>query len=258
MPRSPASAAGRDRWAVNPETILVINASSVCPDSEIRRYVAAVQSFMPEFSLAWGLPEVDVAFMPHGQGIPDGFGHLQVVADDSDQAMALGYHEVAASGFPIGYTFARTGRAMGSAVSGTLSHEIFEARCNPMIDRVVAGPDGRQWFIEVADAPEADEWGIEWPMPDGPPVLLSNFCLPAYFDFGAPDGPPYDYRGLLRQPIPALLPGGYLAFQEPGGRWGQVSAFANAKSRARARPAPLSRRYRAMFGTWHPSEIQTD
>jgi hypothetical protein len=237
-----------------PESILVINAATSCPDAEVRRYVAAIQAFMPHFNRAWSLPEVDLAFMPHGQAIPDGFGHLQIVADNSDQARALGYHEVAPSGFPIGYTFAETARQHGSAVSAVLTHEVWEARVNPLIDRVVIGPDGRRWFLEVADAPEADQWGIRWPMPDRSIVLLSNFCLPRYFEFGAPEGPAYDYLGHLRQPIPALLPGGYLAFQEPGGAYGQITAFASAMERARARPQPYGRRYRAMMRDWEPSE----
>lgn len=240
----------------DPESILVLNASTVCGDAEIRRYVAAIQSFMPEFNAAWGLPEVDVAFAPHGQGIPEGFGHIQVVADDSDQAEALGYHEVAPSGFPIGYTFAKTGRAGGNSVSGTLTHEIWEARCNPYIDRQVVGPDGRRWDYENADAVEADEHGISWPMPTGPDVLLSNFVLPGYFIFGAPEGRAYDYRGLLTAQIPAMLPGGYLAFQEPGGAYGQIDSFGNdRRARARARPRPLSRRYRAMNRSWQVSEF---
>lgn len=242
----------------SPDSILVVNASSICSDDEIRRYVAALQAFMPEFNEAWGLPEVDVAFMPHGQAIPDGFGHLQVVADDSDQAEALGYHEVTRHGHPIGYTFAKTGRAGGSSVSGTLTHEVFESRCNPNIDKQVHGPDGRRWDVECADAVEADEFGIEWPMPSGPPVLLSNFCLPSYYDFAAPWPGPFDYRGLLKRPIPAMLPGGYLAFQEPGGTYGQIDAFGDdRRARMRARPRPYSRRYRAMVRDWLESDVQT-
>lgn len=241
-----------------PDPILVINSSTECGDPEIRRYVAAIQSFMPEFNRAWGLPEVDVAFMPHGQPIPEGFGHIQVVADDAEQATYLGYHEVSAAGQPIGYTFARTGRSRGHAVSGTLSHEIWEACVNPMIDRFVVGPDGRRWDYENADAVESDQFAISWPMPTGPDVLLSNFVLPGYFVFNAPEGCPYDYRGLLTSPIPALLPGGYLAFQEPSGAWGQIDAFGNdRRGRMLARPQPFGRRYRAIMRDWRVSEVQT-
>ena len=58
----------------------------------------------------------------------------------------------------------------------------------------------------------------------------------------------YDYLGLLKHPIPAMLPGGYLAFREPNGSYGQIDSFGmDRRARAAARPDPLSRRYRAMF-----------
>lgn len=241
-----------------PRSIVVINASRICHDDEIRHYVAAIQAFMPEFTRSWYLPEVDVAFMPHGQALPDGIGWVQVVADTADQAGALGYHEITRKGVPIGFTFAKTGRAAGSEVSGTLTHEIWEMLGNPMIDQVVVDANGRRWDKENADAVEADEFGITWTMPSGAPVLLSNFVLPSYFNFDAPPGLSYDYRGLLKLPIPAMLPGGYLAFQEPNGQWGQIDAFGtDRKARAAARPSPLSRRYRRMFragDAWQSSE----
>jgi hypothetical protein len=237
--------------------IIVVNASSICPDDEVRHYVAALQTFMPKFCAAWKLPGVDVAFMPHGQQIPHGMW-VQVVADTSDQAGALGYHETARGNFPIGFTFAKTGRAAGSSVSGTLSHEIWEMLGDPFIDRVVVEPaTGRRWDVENADAVENDEYAIRVPMPTGPDVMLSDFVLPSYYNFAAPEGAPYDYRGLLTKPIPAMLPGGYLAFQEPNGRWGQIDAFEAHEHRARAaaRPQALSRRYRRMFGTWQESQV---
>lgn len=236
--------------------IIVVNASKTCSDDEVRHYVAALQMFMPEFCRAWHLPEIDVAFQPHGQPLPNGMW-LQIVADTSDQAGALGYHETARGGAPIGFTFARTGRAAGSSVSGTLSHEIWEMLADPYIDRVVVAPDGRRWDVENADAVENDDYAIHFPMPTGPDVLLSDFVFPSYFNFEAPEGVPYDYKRLLMKPIPAMLPGGYLAFQEPNGRWGQIDAFeARAhQARAAARPHVLSRRYRRMFGTWQESEV---
>lgn len=237
-----------------PLPLIVVNASTVCTDDEIRHYVAALQMFMPEFCRAWALPEVDVGFMPHGQRIPDGFW-VQVVADTSDQAGALGYHETRHN-VPIGYTFAKTGRAAGSSVSGTLSHEVWEMLADPYIDLQITEPaTGRRWDVENADAVEADEYAIRWPMPSGPDVLLSDFVFPSYFNFSAPEGVAYDYRRLLMQPIPAMLPGGYLAYQEPNGRWGQISAFESRLAAAKARPSPLSRRYRRMFDVWQESEL---
>jgi len=212
---------------------------------------------MPEFCAKWELDEVALAFMPHGQKIPRGMW-VQVVADTSDQAGALGYHETAKGKFPIGYTFAKTGRAAGSSVSGTLSHELWEMLGDPYIDAVVVEPaTERRWDVENADPVESDDYAIHFPMPSGPEVLISDFVFPSYFKFAGPEGVPYDYKGLLTKPIPAMLPGGYLAFQEPTGRWGQIDSFEAHEHRARAaaRPQALSRRYRRMFSAWQESEV---
>lgn len=244
-----------------PETqpIVVINCSTL-DDDEVRHYVAALQMFLPTFLTWWPGPEVDLAFAPHGQRIPKGLW-VQVVADDSRQVDALGYHETTEHGYPIGYTFVRRCRESGSLVSGTLSHELWEMLGDPMIDRVVVDQrTGRRWDVENADAVEADEYGITVPMPSGPPVTLSDFVTPAYFGIEplepAPDGR-FDYRGLLTEPLPAMLPGGYLAYQEPSGAWGQIDRFErDTRARAAARPHLLSRRYRRMFRTWQDSDFQ--
>ena len=236
----------------NIQSVGVINVSSICPDDEIRHYVAALQTFMPEFCAAWGLPHVDVGFMPAGQAVPDGMW-VQVIADDSDQAGALGYHEMSRLNYPIGFTFAGTDKKFGQSVSVTLSHELWEMLGDPFIDRTVQAPDGRVFIVENADAVESDDHAIVIPMPTGPPVLLSDFVLPTYFTFGAPSGVPYDYLKKLLQPIPAMLPGGYLAFQMSDGTWGQMTARTTPTARAQARPRVLSRRYRRMFRSWQSS-----
>lgn len=236
----------------DPVRVAVVNVSTVCSDSEVRHWTAALQSFMPEFARVWGI-DCDLGFASSGQNLDDGMW-LQLIADTAEQAGYLGYHETTRAGFPIGYTFAKTGRAGGNAVSVTLSHELWEMLANPYIDKMVPGPDGRSWAYENADAVEADECAIEVPMPSGSSVLVSDFVTPAYFDPAMPAGSVYDYRGLLHSPLPTMLPGGYLAFQEPSGAWGQLTAFATATARAAARPQPLSRRYRAMLRSWQAIE----
>lgn len=232
--------------------IAIANLSTVVSDDEVRHYVAAIQQFMPAFCSAWGLPHVAVGFVPRETPPPGGM-RRQLVADDSDQMGALGYHEQDTDGFPIGYTFARTDRMYGTSISATLSHELWEMLGNPYIDLMVDAPDGRRFPRENADAVEADENCLVITMPDGPNVLLSDFVLPSYFDFGAPEGPFYDYGMKLKRPIPAMLPGGYLAFQTPEGTWGQLDARTTPRARAQTRPHVLSRRYRAMFRSWQKS-----
>lgn len=232
--------------------IAIANVSTVVTDDEVRHWVAAIQQFMPAFCAAWGIEHVSVGFIPSATPPPGGM-RRQLVADHSDQAGALGYHEQDVDGFPIGYTFAVTDRLHGSAISGTLSHELWEMLANPFIDAMVEAPDGRRFPKENADAVQADQHGIVITMPAGPNVLLSDFVLPSYYDFRGEEGRAYDYRGLLTAPIPAMLPGGYLAYQLPDGNWGQLDAGMTARARAVARPSPLSRRYRCMFRTWQLS-----
>ncbi len=231
--------------------IAIANVSTVCTDDEVRHWVAAIQQFMPDFCAAWGLEHVSVGFIPSATPPPGGM-RRQLVADHSDQAGALGYHEQDVDGFPIGYTFAATDRLQGCAPSGTLSHELWEMLANPLIELMVEDPlvVGRRFPKENADPVQADRHGVVITMPDGPNVLLSDFVLPAYYDFGGEPGRAYDYRGLLTAPIPAMLPGGYLAYQLADGSWGQIDSELTARARALARPSPLSRRYRCMFRTW--------
>jgi len=47
--------------------------------------------------------------------------------------------------------------------------------------------------------------------------------LPTYFG-GARGGLKYDFAGHLHHPVPALLPGGYLAIELPNGQWTQITA----------------------------------
>lgn len=235
------------------QTIAVVNKTTICTDDEIRHYVAAIQQFMPEFCAAWKLPDIDVGFVPKGFDIDDGMW-LQIIADTPDQAGLLGYHELTKLGYPIGFTFAVIDRAQGSQISTTLSHELWEMLADPFLNFNIEDPDsGWKYMVENADAVESDKYGIVLPMPSGPSVLLSDFVLPSYFDFNAPSGVDYDYRKLLKDPIPAMLPEGYLMFQTQSGEWGQIDAQLAPLARAMKRPAPLGRRYRRMFKTWQLS-----
>lgn len=233
--------------------IAVVNVSSVVSDDEIRHYVAAIQQFMPKFCDAWGLGHIDVGFVPKDGGAPLTGMRRHLIADDSDQVGALGYHEDDPDGFPIGYTFAATDRRYGSSISCTLFHEIAEAAVNPFIDKVVALADGRVFLYENCDAVEADENAIVITMPGGPNVLLSDFVLPSYFNAAGIEGDYYDFNKKLTKPIPAMLPGGYLAYRNADGTWGQIDAMMQPARRAQVRPHVLSRRYRGMFRTWQRS-----
>ncbi len=85
--------------------ISVINASTVLADDEIQPVVGALQKQVNnEFRSAWGI-DAKLEFVPNGMQPPEGTWWLAIL-DDSDQAGALGYHDVTTEGLPMGKVFA--------------------------------------------------------------------------------------------------------------------------------------------------------
>jgi hypothetical protein len=91
-----------------------------------------------------------------------------------------GYHEKAASGFPVAHIFADCAIA-GLCWELVLSHESLELIVNPLINLYVPGPSPdrhqrRRMFhsYEVCDAVMSESYELEG-------VTVSNFLLPLYF-----------------------------------------------------------------------------
>src|SRR2546425_8159515 len=82
-------------------TIAVVNESTVLSDSQVRAALPAFQAQVhDDFAPAWGI-DADLVFVPRGRYAPAGSWWL-VILDNSDQADALGYHDVTSSGTPLG------------------------------------------------------------------------------------------------------------------------------------------------------------
>ncbi len=234
--------------------VAIVNVSGVVTDDEVRHWVAAMALEVDAFCAAWRIPKVALGFVPRdvANRLRPGDMWMLVVADTPDQAAGLGLHELAANGAPVGYAFVLPNRLALTSISATLSHELWEMLANPTLDKfAVAGT--KTYPVEVSDPVEADLYGKWVKMPAGPDVLVSDYCLPAYFnkaEFG-----PYDACEHLVAPLPALLPEGYLTYRDADGFWGQISAFETTRQRAASRPGILSRRYRVMFREYNRSEI---
>jgi hypothetical protein len=201
--------------------IAVVNQSTVLTDDQVCPMVAAIQKQVSgDFAAAWGL-DAALTFYPRDAAVP-AHDWQAVMLDDSDQADALGYHDLTASGQPLAKIFAKSDQQDGCQPSITLSHEILEMIADPWINACVLSPDGRKLYIrEVCDAPEADEFGYAI---DG--VSVSDFVTPAFFE--APTDPvqAFDREGKVIAPF-TLLPGGYLSFidlADPAKGWQQVTA----------------------------------
>jgi hypothetical protein len=212
-------------------SIAVINESTVVTDAQVQPWVPALQSQVTDhFAPVWGVG-ADLAFVPKTQP-PAADAWQLVILDDSDQAGALGYHDLTSAGLPLAKIFAKSDQQAGSSISVTCSHELLEMLGDPMIDTTVLFQDNQgnvaAFAFEACDACEADTYGYQV---NG--VLVSDFAYPSWFDqrpnpAGVPAGA-LDYGQHLTEaltqanPAAAILPGGYIGMWTPNGGWTQVT-----------------------------------
>lgn len=189
------------------QPISVINASTVVADADVEKMVAALQIQMSrDFYPAWGLDAV-LDFVPTGGTAPAGHWQL-VMLDNSPQADALGFHDLTAEGLPIGKCFVKSDLDAGASYTTTAGHELMELRADPDLVRCVL-IDNRLYALEVADSPEADNFGY---LIDG--VLMSDFVYPSWFEsFWAPGQVQFDYGKHITNPF-EILPGGYIGYMD--------------------------------------------
>lgn len=178
----------------------------------------------------------ELVWLPKTQAPVPGQWQL-VFADNSDQAGALGYHEVTANGDPIGFVFAKDDIKYGTSWTATASHELLEMLGDPDITTIEEqyNSDGSSTFRakEVCDVCEDDSLGYHktqsdgtpFRLPDGTPFLYSDFIYPLYWNQLAPAGSKFDYCGHITKPL-EILTGGYIGIlQVPAtAQWGQVMA----------------------------------
>src|SRR2546425_3268010 len=172
--------------------ISVINASTVLSDDQIRPVVAALQKQVSQhFAPAWGT-DARLTFVPKGhQPAPKSW--WLAILDNSDQAGALGYHDLTNEGLPLGKVFAGSDVAYGYQWSVTASHELLEMLADPDINLTVfVEPkvgQGTLYAYEVCDACEADEFGYKIDS-----TLVSDFVYPAWFEsFRKRGSTPFDH-----------------------------------------------------------------
>ena len=94
----------------------VLNESTEASDKTIKWLIAALQKQVTrDFEPIWGITAT-LLFIPKGtQPSPD---HWQLIfLDNADQAGALGYHDLTATGLPLGKVFIRTTEQDGGAWS---------------------------------------------------------------------------------------------------------------------------------------------
>lgn len=174
-----------------------------------------------DFAPAWGVMAELIA-VPKNENPPPEAWWL-VFLNDSDQAGALGYHDLTPDLHPVSKVFVATDLKYGAAPSVTASHELLEMLGNPYLgDGVIDPRTGRLYAKEVGDAVEADELGYR-----KGEVLVSDFVLPAFFDpRHRGKGVSLSFRGHVTEPF-SLAKGGYLSYidlSKLNQGWQQVTA----------------------------------
>ena len=210
--------------------VAVVNHSTVVSDTEVAGAVEALQQqvtnhFEPHWNAGASLIVVDSTAAGHAlrlrasevvQQLPAG-AWLLAILDDSDQASALGYHELDPKDIPIGRVFARSDMADGLSWTVTASHELLEMLGDPYVNlSVQIRADGTAVAYETADAVEADEFAYTIAG-----VLVSDFVYPEWFIAGSAG--PWDHGEHCTAPL-QLLRGGYIGVWTPGKGWSQATA----------------------------------
>lgn len=233
--------------------IAVINDSNVLTDAEVSQAVAPLQKQITDHAgPAWGI-SATLRFIPKGSK-PDPDEWWLAILDDSDQAGALGYHDLTDQGLPLSKVFAKSDMTFGDSWTVTCSHELLEMLVDPNINLTVLEEDdkgARLYAYEVCDACEADQFGYEIDS-----IRVSDFVYPAWFEsFRTKGSTQFDYRGEIQAPF-ELLPGGYIGVNEIGslGGWTQITAQNRFNVRSRApigsrrerRDVPVKQRARSV------------
>lgn len=188
--------------------ISVINESTVLADNDVAPVVAALQKQVTEdFYPVWGA-NAELKIVNKGAQPLNGSWWL-VLLDDSDQANALGYHDMTSEGLPIGKVFAASDLKAGTAWTVTASHELLEMLGDPNINLTVfvqnTNTAGMLYAYEVCDACEDDSLGYRIDN-----VLLSDFVYPAWFEsFRGEGSTQFDRMGKLHDPFQLAI-GGYI------------------------------------------------
>jgi hypothetical protein len=203
--------------------ISVINESTVLTDAEVTPVVAALQQQVTnDFRPVWGT-DAELTMIPQGTQPPTGSWWL-VILDDSDQAGALGYHDLTPDGLPIGKVFAASDLKAGMSWSVTASHELLEMLADPNINLTVfvqnANTSGTLYAYEVCDACEDDSFAYQVNN-----VLVSDFVYPAWFESFRAQGTQFDRMSHIENPL-ELLAGGYIGVfnVNDGSGWQQQTA----------------------------------
>jgi hypothetical protein len=220
--------------------VAVINSSTAVTDAQVAAVIPALQiQVHRDFAPVWGV-DADLTFVGQG-GSPASGSWWLTVLDDSDQAGALGYHDLTSEGLPLGKVFAGSDIQGGTQWTVTASHELLELLADPDVNMCAYSQNssGNTIFYayEVCDACEADNFGYNI---SG--TLVSDFVFPTWFEsFHQPGSTQFDFGKSIQQPF-LLSKGGYISTLDPSNNNGWTQAVSQEEDRRYTMRAPIGSR----------------
>jgi hypothetical protein len=200
--------------------IAIINQSTALSDMEVSSTVASLQKQVTvDFAPLWGVNAE--LFLTHKLKTPLANAWQLVILDDSDQADALGYHDLTPNGLPVMKVFAKTASQDGVSWTSVASHEVLEALADPFVDSTIfvetGTTDGRLWPVEVCDPVQGDLYKIGT-------VEVSNFVTPQWFMTTPPAGSTFDFLKRTTHSFD-IRPNGYMEYFDVknGSGWQQIN-----------------------------------
>jgi len=224
-------------------TVAIRNLSSAVKESTLAAALPAIQKQVStDFFSAWGT-DARLVLVESGSAAPSGAWMIGVF-DDSEQAGALGYHDMTRDGRPLGKVFAASVLREGGRWTVALSHELLEMLVDPNINLCAFDENNRRLYAyEICDPVESDALAYEI---DG--VAVSDFVLPAWFEPTHLTGSNLAFKSRVTAPL-QLQSGGYIGyFDFDGSGWQQLHAReitdARVLSGRTAPPSPFAARPR--------------
>jgi hypothetical protein len=194
--------------------ITVCNQSTRVTNSDVQLMVRACWAQLRDHAAPkWRLTPMPVVYATDASAAPPGSWVIAVL-DNSDQANALGYHDVTQNDVVYGKVFAgpvldNGGNALTAplSVASVLSHEVLETFVDPACNGWRDTLRGYSIALEVGDPVESDSYAI--PV-DGTPVTVSNFVTEKWFDpFATRRSGGFDYLNRCTAPF-QMTRGGYI------------------------------------------------
>lgn len=213
-------------------SVAVVNHSGLTVE-EVESYIKALNVQAIDLANTWGISASLHIIATDADKLPDEW--LLALLEDSDQAEALGYHDIIPDGQPLGKVFVKTTQDANQSVSVCFSHEFLEMMVDQECNLAALNQtDSCFYAYEICDPVQADACGYTI---DG--VLVSDFVLPTYFcNAGAS---PYSFKQNVQAPF-TLASGGYCSYLDVSKTQGWQQKFGDNVLESDKHIIPQSRR----------------